>query len=86
MYPVRHISTYLPEIFVSRLDKLSLGIIRLCHHSILREVTMVYPIMLDIRLRNNFTILLVPDLIHTNLTNDQFNSSIPRILSDRIRV
>ena len=82
----RHTSTYLPEILVNRLDKLSLGIIRLCHHSILREVATVYPIMLVILHRSNFTILLVPDLIHTNLTNDQFNSLIRRILSDQIQV
>lgn len=87
IYPVRHIiSTYLPEIFLNHLDILSLGIIRPCHHTILREIITVYPIILDIRLRSYFTILLVPDLIHTNLTNDQFNSSIRRILSDRIQV
>ena len=87
MYPARQIiiSTYLPEIFVNCLDILSPGIIRirrLCHHTI-REI---YPIIPDIRLRNYFTILPVRDLIHINLTNDQFHFSIRRILSDRIRV
>ena len=88
MYPARHIiSTYLLEIFVNHLDILSLGIIhiRLCHHTI-REIT-VYPIILDIRLRNYIIILLVRGLlIHINLTNVQFNSSIWKILSDRIQV
>jgi hypothetical protein len=66
---------------------ISLGIIRirLYHHTI-REIT-IYPIMLDIRLRNHFTILLVRGrLIHINLTNDQVSSSIRRILTDRIQI
>ena len=86
IYPARHKSTYLLVMFVNHLDIiLSLGIIRLCHMILLREITTVYTIMLDIRPRNYFTIL-VPDLMHTNMINDQFNSSIRKILSDRIQV
>jgi hypothetical protein len=62
---------------------LHIGITRLCRRSILQEATTVYTIMLHIHLRSYCTILLVLDLIHTNLTNDQSNYSIRKILNDR---